>query len=178
MIGNSEDTPVERVKIFINAVLTPASYNGHEASVLRRVKIISASISPLPTVVSRITITPDLCQGLGNLQGGATSLIFDCCTTFPLALIGKGDFWWEMVGVSRTLNVTYLDAVKAGEEVEITGEVMKAGKKLTHTRGLMRKIEGGKAGRIVATCEHGKVNLDRATLPPEIEKDKIAKVKL
>ena len=176
MIGSPEDRSVERVRSFIAAVLTPADYNGHEASVLRSVKIVSASTSPLPTVVSRITITPDLCQSLGNLQGGATSLIFDCCTTFPLALIGKGESWWEVVGVSRTLNVTYLDAVKAGEEVEVTGEVMKVGKKLTHTRGLMRKVEAGEPGKIVATCEHGKVNLDRAMLQPQ--EDRIAKVKL
>ena len=165
MASNAKDNPLELVRHFVKA-LHPNGYNGHDASILRGINVISASTAPLITVVSRISIIPDYCNGMGNLHGGATALIFDLCTTLPLSIIRKEGFW-EMVGVTRTLNVSYMDAVEKGEEVEVTAEVIKVGKKLAHVRGLMRRVEGGKAGKIVATCEHGKVNLDGPPLPPE-----------
>lgn len=36
-----------------------------------------------------------------------------------------------MAGVSRTLNVTYLEPVHVGEEVEVEATIMKIGKRLS-----------------------------------------------
>ncbi len=58
--------------------------------------------------------------------------------------------------MSRTLDVVYLEAVGEGEEVEVVGEVVKVGRRLVQCRGVMRKRDGA----VVATCEHGKVNVD------------------
>ena len=46
-----------------------------------------------------------------------------------LTLLSKKGFW-EIPGVSRTLNVTYLDKVSDGQEVEIEAEAVKMGKRL------------------------------------------------
>ena len=64
---------------------------------------------------------------------------------------------WAFAGVSRTLNVTYIRPIPAGEEVIIESEVVHAGKRLCSIKGVMkRKTDGA----ILATCEHGKVSID------------------
>lgn len=54
------------------------------------------------------------------------------CTSSTLALVrGKGlEGWTNAGGVSRSLNVVYLEGVKEGEGVLIESEVVKAGKRL------------------------------------------------
>lgn len=47
----------------------------------------------------------------------------------PLALASKEGFW-QLAGVTRTLNVTYLAAVAVGEEIEVEGEIVGIGKRL------------------------------------------------
>ena len=66
---------------------------------------------------------------MGNLHGGATATIFDFITSMPLTLNSKEGFW-EMPGVSRTLNVAYLDKASNGQELEVEAEAVKMGKKL------------------------------------------------
>lgn len=103
---------------------------GWDAAIVRdHVTLTSASISPLPHVTARFTVVPSLCNGMGRLHGGATATIFDFVTTMTLTLVSKKGFW-EVPGVSRTLNVAYLDKVSNGQEVEIEAEAVKMGKRL------------------------------------------------
>ena len=104
-------------------------YAGHDTAVLRRLKVASASYNPTPCTTLRLIITPDLCNNHGNLHGGAIATIFDSCTTFPI-LLAREEGSWETLGVSRTLNVAYLAAVKEGEEIEVEAEVVGIGKRL------------------------------------------------
>lgn len=61
------------------------------------------------------------------------------------------------MGVSRTLNVTYMRPAKSGEEVLIECEIIQVGKNLATLRGVMRRKSDG---QILSVCEHGKVSTD------------------
>lgn len=103
---------------------------GWDAAITREhVTLTSASLIPLPRVTARFTVVSSLCNGMGTLHGGATATIFDFVTSMPLTLKSeKGS--WEFPGVSRTLNVTYLDKASNGQELEIEAEAVKIGKRL------------------------------------------------
>ena len=78
--------------------------------------IVSASLTPHPTVTYSMRVPASLANANGFMHGGAYSLVFDCLTTVPLALLARDGFW-RMGGVSRTLNVCYLMGVAVGESV-------------------------------------------------------------
>ena len=153
-------TPSQRLKHAVSLFSSP-EYTYHDSAVMRLLQIVSATISPHPRATFHLRVPSTLTQPLGSLHGGATALIFDVCTTLAIALVHK-EGWWEMLGVSRTLNVSYLGAVREGEEVEVEAEIVGMGKRMCLIRGVMWKVgkEGGGKGEIVATCEHGKVNVD------------------
>ncbi|KYK59290.1 thioesterase family protein [Drechmeria coniospora] len=111
---------------------------------------------PHPSVTFTYTVQPDHCNRLGNLHGGAAATLFDFCTTMPLAIINRPGFW-QYLGVSRSLNVTYLRPVPAGEEVLIECQIVQVGKKLASLRGVMMRKRDG---LLLCMCDHGKVNVD------------------
>ncbi|KAJ2905487.1 hypothetical protein MKZ38_005363 [Zalerion maritima] len=134
------------------------------ASLLPHVKLVSSTPSltselethPHPSILFQYVVQPSHCNRLGNLHGGSTATLFDWCTTIPLALISKPGFWLFM-GVTRTLNVTYLRPVPAGTQVDIHCEILQVGKRLCTVKGVMKRSDDG---TIVAVCEHGKFNTD------------------
>ncbi|KJZ79143.1 hypothetical protein HIM_01294 [Hirsutella minnesotensis 3608] len=127
------------------------------ATLVPHLAVHSASASmPHPSVTFTYTIQPDHCNRLGNLHGGAAASLFDFCTTMPLAIVNRPGFW-QYLGVTRTLNVTYLRPARCDHEVLIECSVIHVGKKLASIRGVMRSKSDGK---ILSLCEHGKVNID------------------
>lgn len=115
------------------------------------------SIRPIglqPAVSFLLTVQREHCNNMEMLHGGCTATLFDICTTLPLAFVMRPRFW-EMLGVSRTLTVTYLAPVFVGEEVVIECEIVQVGKRLATIKGLIKKAGDS---LIVATCEHGKYN--------------------
>lgn len=111
---------------------------------------------PHPSVTFDFTVQPSHCNRLQNLHGGCISSIFDFCTTMPLVLINRPGHW-QFLGVSRTLNVTYMRPVPSGEEILIECEIVHVGKKLATLKGTMRRKRDG---AVMALCEHGKFNID------------------
>ncbi|KFX91747.1 hypothetical protein V495_03200 [Pseudogymnoascus sp. VKM F-4514 (FW-929)] len=119
-------------------------------------KAISATATPHGKVIFEYTCQPPHANRLGNLHGGCASTIFDIATTVALIPISKPGFW-QFVGVSRTLNVTYLRPVPVGETVIIECDVVAIGKRLSTITGTMRRKSDG---ALTCLCEHGKVNID------------------
>lgn len=121
-----EADPLTLVQDCIEALHGAENYTQHFHTLLRPIR---ASLTPTPKTTIRLTVTQSLCNTLGNFHGGAIATVFDECSTTPIALVRKEGFWL-MYGVSRTLNVAYLDAATEGDEVEVECELVKIGKKL------------------------------------------------
>lgn len=120
-------------------------------------KVVSASSAmPHPSVTFAFTVEPEHTNGLGNLHGGAAASLLDFCTSMALVLVSKPGFWQTM-GVSRTLNTTYMRPVPAGMEVLMHCEVLQVGKRLCALRGTMRRKSDGE---LLCVCEHNKANID------------------
>lgn len=109
-----------------------------------------------PTITFTFTVQQDHCNRMGNLHGGAAATLFDFCTSLPLVLICKPGFW-QYLGVSRNLNVTYMRPAPPGTECLVECQIVQVGKKLCTMRGTMRRKSDG---QILSICEHGKVNTD------------------
>ncbi|POS74689.1 hypothetical protein DHEL01_v206925 [Diaporthe helianthi] len=74
-------------------------------------------------------------------------------------VVFKPGFWFWL-GVSRTLNVTYLKPIPLGEEILVEAEILSIGRKLATIRGTMTRESDG---ALLTVCEHGKVNTDPET---------------
>lgn len=73
-----------------------------------------------------------------------------------MTLINKPGFWFYL-GVSRTLNVSYLKPIPCGEKILIECELLSIGKTLCMLRGIMKRESDGV---VLTSCEHGKFNSD------------------
>lgn len=109
-----------------------------------------------PKLNFKYVVQPEHCNGLGNLHGGCAATIFDFCTSVAIAPLSKAGHW-AYLGVSRTLNTTYLRPVPCGVAVLVECEVVQLGKKLCTLKAEMKREDDGV---VLAICEHGKVNND------------------
>jgi acyl-coenzyme A thioesterase 13 len=119
--------------------------------------LLSTSLTPTPTCTYLYTVQQEHTNRVNTLHGGCIATLFDYCTSVVICLVSKPGFW-EFVGVSRTLNTTYLRPAEVGAEVEIVCELVAIGRQLCQLRGTMRRR--GKEGEVFASCEHGKFNMD------------------
>ncbi|KAK7755726.1 hypothetical protein SLS62_002338 [Diatrype stigma] len=177
---------IDRVRIYLDRYTEsqkdPKKHDWTSA-ILPHLTILSHSASPpQPQITFRFAVQPAHCNGLGNLHGGCAATVFDLCTSLPLGLVARPGYW-QWLGVSRTLSVTYLRPVPAGSVVRVECELLQVGRRLCSARGVMRLVvegEGagagedvggdgeeqgkgkgkGKLGPVLAICEHGKVNTD------------------
>ncbi|EXV00322.1 thioesterase family protein [Metarhizium robertsii] len=104
------------------------------------------------------TVQPQHCNRLHHLHGGATATLLDFCTSVPLSLVSRPGFW-QYLGVSRCLTVSYLRPARAGDQVLIETEIVQVGKRLATLRGSIRRKEDR---QLLCTAEHLKVNIDSA----------------
>ncbi|EGS21187.1 uncharacterized protein CTHT_0030310 [Thermochaetoides thermophila DSM 1495] len=150
----------ERIKVLLEefAQKKDDDWSSHLLPSLTLHSITPASppTRPYPLVTFKFTVHPTHCNRLRNLHGGCAATLFDFCTSIPLALVARPGFW-SYLGVSRTLNVTYLRPAPEGSTVLVECEIVGVGKRLCTVRGTMRRVEDG---TVLMVCEHGKVNTD------------------
>ncbi|PFH59518.1 hypothetical protein XA68_12221 [Ophiocordyceps unilateralis] len=109
-----------------------------------------------PSATFVYTVQADHCNRMRSLHGGAAATLFDYCTTLVLVLVSRPGFW-SYLGVSRSLNVTYLRPATCGQELLIECQLLQVGKRLATLRGTMRRRSDGE---VLSVCEHGKANID------------------
>ena len=126
------------------------------SAVLPQLQYVSSTVTPAVTATFAFTVQPEHCNRMQNLHGGCAASLFDFLTTLAIAIVSKPGFW-QFLGVSRTLNVTYLRPVPVGTKVFVENEIVHVGKKLATLKGTMRRQSDG---AVLCTCEHGKVNVD------------------
>jgi acyl-coenzyme A thioesterase 13 len=141
----------DRIKAYYASVTMDPSYQGFDVAPLSLVTLLS--ISPATsTVTYAFTVPSSLCNKDTNLHGGATSTIFDNLSSTALFTISKPGFW-DNLGVTRFLAVSFFRPLKQGEIVELVCEVVSAGRRIAQVRGTMRNGEG----KVCASCLHEKV---------------------
>lgn len=126
MAVESDSGALTFAKTFVERMFAVKTSHEFAYELCKDMTVVSASYTPKPRVVSRLTVTRVMCNPVGTLHGGAISTLFDVCTTVALATARR----WEGFGVTRTLSTTYLVAVFPGDEIEIEGEVLQMGKKM------------------------------------------------
>lgn len=93
----------------------------------------------------------------GNFHGGAIATVIDLVSSLALAPLSKpGQF--VMLGVTRSLQITYISSASAGDVVLLDNEVISFGRRLACIRTTVRNKATGKT---VAYSLHDKVNTDK-----------------
>ncbi|KAK5657734.1 hypothetical protein OQA88_2807 [Cercophora sp. LCS_1] len=155
--ATAPETGEERARYLMQLTLERAKDpNDHEWSLSLFPHLTVASTTPT-TMTFKFTPQPIHLNGLGNMHGGCIATLFDFCTSCALSLVSKPGFW-NYLGVSRSINTTYLRPVPVYTEVLVECELVSVGKRLAQIRGTLRRAGG--RGEIFATCEHGKFNTD------------------
>jgi acyl-coenzyme A thioesterase 13 len=139
-----------RINAYYASVTADSSYSGFDVHPLSLCTI--SSISPTTSTVTwSFTVPPSLCNKDGNLHGGAASTIFDNLSSTALFTIGRPGYW-DNLGVTRFLAVSYFRPIPVGTKVMLECEVVSAGRRMAQVRGTMRCD-----GKVCASCLHEKV---------------------
>jgi acyl-coenzyme A thioesterase 13 len=155
----NQGSPRDKIEAWLR--LSAKDVNGHLKSgdymseLLPHIRLHSIAHAQ-PRVTFTFTVAPQHCNRLYNLHGGCAASLFDFTTTMAILLANKPGFW-EYLGVSRTLNVTYLRPIPEGQEVLIENEIVQIGRRMATLRGVMKRKHDGV---VMAVCEHGKFNND------------------
>ncbi|KAH7064053.1 HotDog domain-containing protein [Paraphoma chrysanthemicola] len=159
--------PKARVQAYIDTYQKDVSYGGFEESLMRAIRVISASESTSEgeaegtKVDFELEVVPELCNPMDRMHGGAMALLADMSTTMAAAPIARRG-WWEFGGVSRTLSVTYLRPTHMGSTVVVECILKSVSARLSVIQFTARDKATGK---ILALAEHGKSALSAQVRP-------------
>ncbi|KAJ7001014.1 acyl-coenzyme A thioesterase 13 [Populus alba x Populus x berolinensis] len=99
-------------------------------------------------VVCSMKVPPRLLNGGNFLHGGATATLVDLVGSAAIFTVGA-----PATGVSVEINVSYLDAAFADEEIEIEARVLRVGKAVGVVSVELKKK---RTGKIIAQGRHTK----------------------
>lgn len=149
--------PIEqRVRDLAASLTKDETYAGWDTEVLKAAKFIKASEGKTEF---ELTVTPSMCNKGGNLHGGCAATILDNCSTTSLLTLAKPGFM-DVGSVSRTMTLTYLRPVKAGQTVKIFCEAVQAGRTFANCKGEIRTLDGKPCVALI----HDKAVVSRARL--------------
>ncbi|KXH41999.1 thioesterase superfamily protein [Colletotrichum simmondsii] len=150
----------ERIQAWLNLDKDDAGnfkFGNWMGALIPSISLLSTSLTPTPRATFTFTVLPEHCNRAGNLHGGAAATLFDSLTTMPLALVNDKPGYWQFLGVSRTINCSYLRPAPNGEECLVECEIVQIGRTLCQLRGTLTRRSDGV---VLATCEHHKFNTD------------------
>ncbi|MCJ1325916.1 hypothetical protein MMC10_002579 [Thelotrema lepadinum] len=156
----STSTSDAELKDFAQFLMDPAfnqsDRKGHDSPLRPHITILSATLTPKPTLEISFAVKPQHANSGGNFHGGAIATLFDYVTSIALMLPQK-EGMFRLGGVSRGLNCVYLRPAPVGSEVLLRAEVEAVGKRMALVRGTMARASDG---AVIATCTHDKANTD------------------
>lgn len=88
-------------------------------------------------------VREDMCNPMQILHGGIAATILDDVVGTVVYAIGR-----EFAYTSVNLNCDYLHAARIGDLLSVEGKVIRAGKNIVHTEGVIT----GPEGKIIAKC--------------------------
>lgn len=139
---------IDRVKAYgVQAMLGKLVTSERFDRVLKDLIVTSINITE-GTVECELLINEDIQNTYGTLHGGAIATIVDVVGT--MAILTKDPL---RAGVSIDLNVTYIAAAKANENIKIIGKVLKTGKRLAFSEVSFYR---SKDNTLLATGRHTK----------------------
>ncbi|PMD37515.1 hypothetical protein L207DRAFT_514751 [Hyaloscypha variabilis F] len=126
-------TVEERVKAYYLAVTADPSHSGFDVHPISLCTL--SSISPTTQSATwNFTVPSSLCSRTGICMERRASTIFDNLSSTALFTIGRPGFW-DNLGVTRFLAVSYFRPVPEGTEVVLECEVVSAGRRMAQVRG-------------------------------------------
>ncbi|KAF7326954.1 4HBT domain-containing protein [Mycena venus] len=131
---------------------------GFGDSILRGLVITHASVQtkaeePLKQegrVVCELTVTEEMLNGGGSVDGGCSALLIDMCSTLALMAFHAGK-----ITVSQSLNIVYHSPATLGEKLRIVNTTMTFGARAKSAR---TEIWNATKHRLVASGVHIKMN--------------------
>ncbi|KAI1342962.1 HotDog domain-containing protein [Xylariaceae sp. FL0016] len=142
----SDDTIKAHIESLVQTQLpNSAIYN----FLLSNVCIVSATRG---NVKARLTLTRNHINSGGGIHGAVSAAIVDWAGGMAIAT-------WDLrnkTGVSVDIHVRYLSSAREGDEVEIEGIADKVGGSIGFTQVVIRKVQDGVAGTVIASGTHTK----------------------
>ncbi|CUS12135.1 unnamed protein product [Tuber aestivum] len=149
-------TPAEKIHSFFNNIDPNPETKIYDTTLRRdELTLLSAACAPAGTSTFEFTVAPSHTNRMGILHGGCAALIFDVCTTTALSPIAREGFW-DYLGITRSLNISYFRPAPVGTVLLIRSEVVQAGRRLATIKGVISRKDDGK---VCYTAEHLKVNI-------------------
>jgi len=141
----------ERLISMLQAYVSDPDYHGWDAQLVRDDYTFVTVDDEVGATAIEAEIKPYMCNGAGNLHGGAAATIMDNLTSTALMVLSRPGKM-EYGTVTRNLAVTILRPVKMGTRVRIESEVVSVGKTLANVQGWIKTLDG----KVCVTCSHDK----------------------